>query len=146
MKKIYNIKHTLWYQGELTVPEDEQIADVHKYVMDALFDGKTKIGDVVEALYKKQNDESESRIQRVLRVVLKPYEPTILHRWWNKFWLKHYGIKNIYEHIPKSIIVKIITDFFFFDLNWIPHLVDSIVSSVSSLQKITEANNLAGKK
>lgn len=137
MKKIYRIKQTLWYQGELTAREDEKVADIHKFVLDALYGGQVMIGDAIDALYSKQAGETVCRLERIVQVALKPYEPTILHRLWNSFWMNRAGmtLDTVYEHIPKSVLVQIVADFFLFDLNWIPKLVDSIISSVSSLQK-----------
>ncbi len=138
MKKIYRIKRTLWYQDELTAPEDEKIADIHRFVLDSLYSGQTKIGETIEGLYAKQEGDALSRLQRIINIVLKPYEPTIIHRWWNKFWMKLAGMTSdtVYEHIPKSILVQIVADFFLFDLNWIPNLVNSILASVSSIPKM----------
>ena len=138
MKKLYKIKRTLWYQGELTAREDEQVADIHKFVLDSLYSSQSKIGDAIDALYSKQEGETVCRLERIVKVALKPYAPTIFHRLWNSFWMARAGmtVETVYDHIPKSVLVQIVADFFFFDLNWIPNLVNSIVSSVSSLQKV----------
>ena len=141
MKRIYSIKHTLWYQRELEFDENERIAEVKKFISDSLA-GEKKIGDIADELFLK-DENGNSKGHLLLEVVLKSYNPTPAHWLWNHCWAWYYGIKlqEIKYRATDSALAKIIVDFFFFRLYWTTTLTNSIVNSVLSLQKSNPVEN-----
>lgn len=59
-------------------------------------------------------------LKELFGVVLRPYNPTILHRAWNAFWSwKNTVPGNPIDVMKNSEIAGVVGDFFVVNLNWI---------------------------
>jgi hypothetical protein len=112
-KHVYVIRKTLWYQDELTYAEDGRVKEVVKEVVGPGF-GLENFGESVDLLYEK------GAIPGLFAVVLKPYEPTILHRLWNKAFMPAGGIVPVMKN---SEVAQVLSDFFLFNTRWIGDLM-----------------------
>lgn len=138
MKKTYSIKHTLWYQEELTYEEDGRAKEVLKK-LEAAFDGQEKhFGQILETLY------DAGVVPDLFKVILKPYQPTPLHALWNRFWARWYHIdrNRIIGVMKNSEIAAVVADFFLFNTSWMGNSPPSSTESVGSLKLPTSLTSL----
>lgn len=130
-KRVYSIRGTLWVQRELTYGEDLALKGVLKTVADRFASGQATLGDMVDLAFDGET------IAALLRVVLKPYEPTPLHRWYSLMRARAAGVDmgNIISVMPNSQLAAVLADFFTINTRWIGSLPD--------LQKISALNSKA---
>ena len=145
MKKIYSIRHTLWYQRELEFDENEQVAHIKKFINESLASGK-EIGEIADLMSVK-DDEGNSMLRTLLTVALHPYHPTPLHRLWNMFWAWYYKIPfvEIKYKAPDSVLAPFLLCFFFFKNSWTMSLITTMTDLASSLPKELKIEKLLRK-
>lgn len=131
--KRYSIKRTLWYQDELTYEEDGRAKEILKK-LEELFQGDDRsFGSILEKAY------DAGLIPDLFKIILKPYQPTILHALWNAFWARHYhlNLSNIPELVgvmKNSEIGLVGRDFFLLNTSWIGSSGSSSDASAGSLK------------
>jgi hypothetical protein len=128
--KRYSVRHALWYQDELTYSEDLRLRGPIKEISGVLQGGDVSFGDLIEKTI------DSGLFPEVLKVILKPYEPTILHRLWNRYWRGRYGTDEVVSVMRNSEIAKVIADFFVLNTSWMGSLPNISNASSSILSKL----------
>ncbi len=130
-RKVYNIGGTLWVQRELTYGEDIALKGVLKVISDRFANGQATLGDLIDVAFDGET------VAGLLRVVLKPYEPTPIHKAYNAIRAKIGRVDrgNIISIMPNSQLAVVLADFFMLNTRWI--------GSLPSMPNITGSNSKA---
>lgn len=125
--KVYSIHGTLWVQRELTYGEDLQLKGVLKVLSDRFAGGNPTLADVIDTVFDGET------VAALVRVILKPYEPTPLHRVYNALRARVGRVDrtNIVNAMPNSQLAGVLADFFMLNTKWIGSLPD--LQSISAL-------------
>jgi hypothetical protein len=126
-KRVYRVRGTLWMQKELTYGEDLELKGVLKVLSERFSVSKVTLADVIDTVFDGET------VATLIRVILKPYEPTPLHRLWNVIAARKSGVdvKNIVASMPNSQLAGVLADFFMLNTKWIGSLPD--LQSISAL-------------
>jgi len=130
MKKRYSIKRTRWYQDELTYEEDGQAKECLKKLEEAFQGDEKTFGIIIEKVY------DSGVIPDLFKVILKPYQPTILHALCNAFWSRWYHLDRtqIVKVMKNSEIGVVVSDFFLLNTSWMGSSGNSSGESTGSLK------------
>jgi hypothetical protein len=128
--KRYWIKRTLWYQAELNYEEDGRAKECLKKLEEAFQDEEKSFGVIIEKIY------DSGVVPDLFKVILKPYQPTLLHAMWNAFWSRRYRIDmtQIVKVMKNTEIAVVVSDFFLLNTSWIGGLGNSSDKSAGSLK------------
>lgn len=103
----YVVKGSLWCQDELSYEEDGPAKELLKRSSVILKENDQDILSIIDQLY------DANVIPDLLDLVLKPFNPTPLHRLWNLICLARLGRpKKIVSKMRNSEIGEVIRDFF----------------------------------
>jgi hypothetical protein len=133
MRKRYKIKHMLFYQESLTY--DEFVA------ARALMRGMPSISSDKVAFGQWIDRMIEAKVlPNLVSVILKPYEPTILQKLWNRFWAWHAGLKrgdlgSIISTDP--VFAGVARDFFLLNVSWLEMWLETPLGSEFHWQEMT---------
>jgi hypothetical protein len=131
--KVYRIKRTFWKQD---VMEFEDLLKVKELLKGRFKDFKANVqafGALMDSLF------DDVVLENLMAIVLRPYEPTVFHRWWNHYQCRRQGITrdHLIRHMTLPQIAKVGTDFFLLNLLWIDDWLDSPIDSGFQLNKQT---------
>jgi hypothetical protein len=138
MRKKYSIKRMFFYQDELTYEEDGLAKESLK-TFEAAFDSEQKqFGQIIEKIY------NSGVVPDLFRIILKPYQPTFVHKLWNAFWARYYHLdrSQIVRTMKNSEIAAVIGDFFLLNTSWMGSSGPSGNGSVGSLKLPTPLTSL----
>lgn len=123
----YNIRGTLWVQRELTYGEDLELKGVLRVISDRFAGGKATLSDMIDVVFDGET------VATLLSVILKPYEPTIVHKAYNAFVARWRGVDraNIVNVMHNSQLAAVLADFFMLNTRWIGSLPD--LQNISAL-------------
>jgi hypothetical protein len=117
-RRTYRIRGTLWKQEQLTYDEFETIWKLTRGHFAGLdfADPKGGLADWIDRSIEKRI------LPRIAAVILKPHEPTPLHKLWNRWAARRSGIKpeDLGTVISASpVLGEIVRDFFMLNVGWI---------------------------
>jgi hypothetical protein len=115
-RAIYRIKGSYWRQDSLLYGEWLECVALLKGRMSQVREGG--LAGVASLLDEMSRDGT---LQKLLSIVVKPHEPTRLHRWRNGRALKKHGVtrENFVLHMEAGEVARAGIDFFRVNLNWI---------------------------
>ncbi len=105
--KVYRIHRTLWQMPEILYEQETELLGIYGLISE-LGGEDTKFGDVLEAFYAR------GVIPRLFKTILKPFQPTFLHRLWNQFWSWKHDVnpENLAKGLKRSEWGGMVADFF----------------------------------
>jgi hypothetical protein len=111
--KRYIFKHIFYCQHELTYGEDILVKEILGELAETI-SGDIKFGEAIERLIEKKIPP------RLMAIILKPYQPTIIHGLWNAFWLGRYKLTSdeIINKMKNSEVMEVLGDFFLLNTKW----------------------------
>lgn len=129
--KRYRFRGVRFRQLELTYEEDVKLREIIPAAWRSYVAGGQQANDlaaIVDRLFE------QNVIREVIRIVLKPDEPTLVHRWLNRLRARRSGIDpdDPILRLHNSEIARVLADFFTINSSWISAY---LILSDSSLLK-----------
>jgi len=136
--KVYRIQRMLFHMPEITYEEDGQVLRLIDDKLEGINRSVTGMLSALHSIYQS------GVVPELFGIILKPYEPTPLHRWWNRFWFWRSGNKSIDQltrKMPNSVWTEIAVDFFTVNAGFLERLLATVSSSGSILPVVTILSN-----
>jgi hypothetical protein len=135
MRKIYVIHGSLWEQRPLEYGENELVKPVIKEAYKIWSEHQGNLGMLIDELHTR------ALLPKLFRVILRPHNPTPVHRLYNYLQRKRIGIPNypVIHYMTNAQVARVTTDFFLFNLKWINVSSNSVLSSDSPTQSLMES-------
>lgn len=115
----YRIGGVSFYQDELKFQDNELVRDVLRDANINVHDTVSlEIGKLLDSLYDKKV------LQKIIPVILKPYEPNAFYRWRNARGYKknNFTQETAVQIMTDSEIARVMIDFFIYKSLWIQNL------------------------
>ena len=113
--KLYIFHGIRYKQEELTFAQDGIVRELLVRIAGSTGPNAT-LGEWLDAVLREQIAES------LFEIILKPHEPTLLHRWGNRCRLWRKGIapggRGILPHLHNSQVAEVLADFFDLNTSW----------------------------
>jgi len=131
-KRVYSIRRSLWVQRPLTYGD---LLKMIRLLRDRLKNVGTERPSIVAIIDSLDADGS---MRTLMNLFLKPYEPTILHRAWNWFWMRRAKIDRdgyVLDAMDTPTAARVMADFFLVNWNWYDKLMRSKIGSRSLFRR-----------
>ena len=127
----YKVKGTRWKQLELLYGEDFAVRKLCAAYSDLPHTDEA-LPQFMERMF------SDGTLPAFGALVLKPHEPTAIHRWWNQRACLREGItrENVVEFMDRAQIAEVIRDFFVLREQWIARFLDAPAMSALTSRKL----------
>lgn len=116
---VYVVKGSLWYQTDLNSRDDDRTNDIYLSLIDIF--GRI---DSIQTSLILDEIKKDDKIKRLLAVVMKPYNPTPLHKLWNWRMMKKVNKSAIWESMSYYEMTPMVIDFFLFKARWLQLLLN----------------------
>lgn len=116
-------------QRELTYGEDLELRPVLKVIAEKFGAGSPSLGDVIDTIF------DGNTLPVFIGIVLKPHEPTLLHKAYNAINAKLHRVDRgkIVQQMPNSQLAEVLADFFMLNTGW--------MKSLPTLQNLSALNS-----
>jgi len=131
-RKTYKIRGMYYQQQALTYRELTEVWRLTKGRFKKFAANQQAFGEWIDELIE------HDLLPKLCKIILKPYKPTVFHKWWNQRQTKKLGITpdNFADVLSADPVVgRVLGDFFLLNTSWTLGLFNSWMSSASPSKK-----------